>query len=337
MDPTKLPGEYAAIGHPQGPDGLEGHRHRGHRSGRRRDPRRRRRRRAGVGPGAPGARRSRFGGEPAGRSGATSALPTTRRRRRPSGVRRFPYPVRPGPGARPGAAGPRIGQAPRPPRRRHRSGPTPCRPLPARLLRLRGCSPSRARCPTRSSSRRARRRRAGRWRSSARRPATSRPQALMEQEVQAPGISRARGRLPGREPVRPDRSRPRLRLERDDLGAGHRRHVRGGPVRPRRHPAAMRRPLPDRGACVPMECSSARTRGSRPPQTRTPAGSETLRDPAHAPRARRRARHDPWPTCGVHTAARDVHARARLRPGLRLLQRPGPHQGPDATSSRRRP
>ena len=81
LNPLKLPAEYLAINRPAGPGGLEGHRHRGHRPRGRGDPRRRRRRRAGLraGPRAR-AKPASVGGRAIG-CGATSAPPTTRRRR----------------------------------------------------------------------------------------------------------------------------------------------------------------------------------------------------------------------------------------------------------------
>ena len=82
------------------------------------------------------------------------------------------------------------------------------------------------------------------------------PQILMEQDVHAPGHRRARRRVPGRQPVRPARPRPRLRLERHLGRPGHHRHVRRRPVQRRRlaadldlGPLHVPRPVPpDRGA-----------------------------------------------------------------------------------------
>ena len=138
------------------------------------------------------------------------------------------------------------------------AGAPPCRERrPARDRGCRGPSlpgglPARARpaprrCPTRCSSRAPTRPAATRSRSSARRSPTSPPQILMEQDLHGPGIDRQGRRLPGREPLRPARPRPRLRVERHVRRPGHHRHLRGAAVR--RDASTTR----FRGQCLPIE------------------------------------------------------------------------------------
>ena len=158
----------------------------------------------------------------------------------------------------------------------------------------------------------------------------------MEQEVQAPGISARGVAFPGRQPLRADRPRPRLRVERDDLRAGHRRHVRRRPLRPGRRAAdvdSMHYRTAAR-ACR-SRCSSARTRGSRTPPTRRPAGTETLRtERTRLGLVVGRGDDQGQARSPTRGCARPT-ARARLRPGLRLLQRPRPHHGPAGLPARR--
>ena len=164
---------------------------------------------------------------------------------------RFPYGLPPRRRRGAGAARPRVGPQARRRRRRRGSAAPSAR---------RGAAPGLVAFPrasrTRCSSRRANRRSG--------RPlavfgpadrATSRRRSLMEQDVHAPGIARSRRRLPRCQPLRADRPRPRLRLERDDVRAGHRRHLRGRRCASR---AAGRPTLASmhyrfRGRCLPIE------------------------------------------------------------------------------------
>ena len=287
QDARRVRGDRAA----RGARGLEGHRHRRHGRGRRLDlrsggrvgarPRRRcsRRRGRASGPGAGGA------------CGATSARPTTPRRRRPcaggrSRIRAARAGVRaarrcPDPGtleAQPGLRGRyRLG------RRVAAAGADGAAATGAArgLLAFPGAMSNAIAVSARESA-------SGRP-IAVFGPQTGyfAPQALMEHEVQAPGLSARGVALPGRQPVRADRPRARLRLERDDVRAGHRRHVRGRPVRARRRQADARARCTTSTAASACRsrCSSARTRGSRPPPTPTPAGSETLARRAHPARA----------------------------------------------------
>ena len=80
------------------------------------------------------------------------------------------------------------------------------------------------------------------------------PQILMEQDVHAPGIDARGAVLPGREPLRPARPRARLLVERHLGGPGHHRHVRRRPVQRRR--LGSDEGLDHymfRGQCLPME------------------------------------------------------------------------------------
>ena len=100
--------------------------------------------------------------------------------------------------------------------------------------------------------------------------ATSPREILMEEDLHGAGRStRGRG-LPGRQPLRPARPRPRLRVERDLGRPGHHRHLRGAAVRRRRTTASAA------SACR-SRCSSARTRWTPNLADQTPPGSETLR------------------------------------------------------------
>ena len=113
----------------------------------------------------------------------------------------------------------------------------------------------------------------------------------MEQDVHAPGHRRARRRVPGHQPLRPDRPRARLRVERDDLGPGHRRHVRRRPLRAGRARAddtldalPLRRAVPaDRGPRAAQRVAADRGR-------RDAGGQRDARGRAHRAGARARPR-----------------------------------------------
>ncbi len=96
-----------------------------------------------------------------------------------------------------------------------------------------------------------------------------------------------RRRLPGRQPVRADRPRARLRVERDDLGAGHRRHLRRRPCTLRR-PTTSPLPLPRRlRADRALERRNAWQPNAADP---TPAGQRDAGHRAHEARPGRRPR-----------------------------------------------
>ena len=104
------------------------------------------------------------------------------------------------------------------------------------------------------------------------------PQILMEEDVHAPARARhrrARRVVPGRQPLRPARPRPRLRLERDLGRPGHHRHLRGRPLRPgrRRRRRSTRRATCSAASACRSRCSSGRTRWSPTPADQTPPGS----------------------------------------------------------------
>ena len=139
------------------------------------------------------------------------------------------------------------------------------------------------------------------------------------------GAGRARARhgrprrgVPGGEPLRPARPRPGLRVERDVGRPGHHRHVRGRPLR------AGRREADDGVDALPPARELRADRGAREDQ---PLGADAGRRDAgrqHAParraheaRARQRAGDDQGQADRLHAAALDVHARDRL--GARVL------------------
>ena len=307
LDPTKMPGEYAAIGRPQGPDdwkvtdlfataslvggifGKGGGRELAEvpAAGRVQGALRRQEgphavassSRAFDDPDAPttvqgqalpvpdAAQAARAGRRGAARprlvQGARGLGSSTARQRPAACCRR-----------QPAAASPRAG--------RHAPGARRCRAslggLPASSAR---CP---RRCPTRCSSRAPTRPAGTRWRSSARRSAYFAPQILMEEDLHGPGHRRPGRRLPRREPLRPARPRPRLRLERHLGRPGHHRHLRGAAVR--RDALPLPRPVPaDRGA-RPQERVDAEPRPTRrrPARRRcTPSARSSASSPAAAP------------------------------------------------------
>ena len=240
LDPTKMPGEYAAIGRPQGPDAVEadatsiatavaG----------RRDLRQGRRRRARARPQrAPTALEKRFGSAQRARSVcATSARPRTPRRRRPCTAGASPTRRRPkrAPAAaalarRGLAASARdVAGGATARRRGARGSAAPAASLRARLLASRSAMSnallvSGARVGERPPAR-----------GFGPQVGYFHPQILMEQDVHAPAAGRhrrPRRRVPRRQPLRPARPRARLRVERDLGRPGHHRHVRARPLRP---------------------------------------------------------------------------------------------------------
>ena len=135
------------------------------------------------------------------------------------------------------------------------------------------------------------------------------PQILMEQDVHGAGHRRARRRLPRRQPLRAARPRPRLRLERHLGRPGHHRHLRGAAVR--RRPAL---PLPRRSACR-WRCSSARTPGRRTwPTRRRPAprrcAPSAPSSGSSSAAARSRASRSPTRACAPPTCTRPTRPSA---------------------------
>ena len=277
LDPTKMPGEYAAIGHPQGPEpwkrtdlvataslvgGI-----------------------FGKGGGnelawtqVAHALDARFGSASARkrRVQATSAPPRTPRRRPPA--RRSASPTR----------------------RRRRSS----RGAAARSTERGLAAPARRRGDARAAARRRERRRKGLLDGllafptaasnallvSARESASGKPlmvagpqvayfnpQILMEQDVHAPaaagkpGHRRARRLVRRAQPLRPARPRARLRVERDLGGPGQHRHVRAS------RPAATTCTTASAAGACRSRCSSASTVAAVGGRQRPPRASETLR------------------------------------------------------------
>ena len=268
LDPTKMPGEYAAIGHPQGPDDWK-------RADSSRPPSWSARSSASAAA-TSSSRRS-----PCRRR--DSALRTPKRARRvvadfrsvddpeaPTTVvrsgKRFPYgAAQEAPAGRRAIARPRLGAATAEvvalegrragDRGDARACSTACCAFPKAACRTRCSSPPRE---SQSGKPLRRLRPADRLLRAAGPDGAGRPRARHR---------RARRRVPGRQPLRAARPRARLRVERDHLGAGHRRHVRGRcasrlPGRPRTTASAA--------AACRSRCSSARTRGSRRRPTRRP-------------------------------------------------------------------
>ena len=331
LDPTKMPGEYAAIGRRRARR-LEGDRPLRHRLARRRDLRQGRRRASW-----PSRRLLRRVQAPLRRRGRAARCGSEfrglrRPRRADHGAgQALPLPGQAGAGGRRGAARPRLvqgparrtlagrpargrrpaagGNRPLPPRPRAGVPPLPGLPLPesARCPR---------RCPTRCSSR-------------ARKSASGHPLAVFGPQVAY--------------------FAPQILMEEDLHGAGHRRasgaafpgvnlYVQLGhgrdyawsatsagqdiidtfavPLCERRHADVTRllplpRPVPaDRGA------RAQRTRGPRTSADSTPAGSETLHAERTEARARRRARHrttasrSPTPCCARPTSTRSTRRSA---------------------------
>ena len=271
LDPTKLPGEYAAIGRPLGPEpfkpadiiataamvgGI-----------------------FGKGGGKElqfsllaDALESRFGKRDAAR--ALRGLP---RRRGPRGARDRLRAALPLPGA---AASGRTGVA-RPDQGTLKLNATGT--AGAVLPRLRRCAP-----PTRCWSPAAESASGHPLMVAGPQVGYFNPQILMEQGVHAPA-SRGRpgDRRPGRlvrrhQPLRPARPRARLRVERDLRRPGHHRHVRARALR--RHALPLPRPLrADRGA---REDQPLGADPGRPDQARLADAARR----AHQARPRRRAR-----------------------------------------------
>ena len=282
---------------------LEGHRHGRDRARGRRDPRRGRRRRAGLRAGRCERARTRFGRRAGDRvwrdfrSADNPAAPMTVARRGRS-------PIRGGSGRRKAPALPDRGSlagARRAGRRQRAAGadPVPTAPGapptgdPARVAGV----------PRRDVERHPGLRPAHGERPAARglRPADGLLRAAGADGAGGPGAGhlRARRRLPGRQPLRADRPRPRLRLERHDLGPGHRRHLRRRSLRPRRRRRRidsdrLPRPRPLRAR---SRRSSARTSG-RPPRP-------TPRRPA-ARRCARSARGSGWSSGAARCAGGPV-------------------------------
>ena len=322
LDPAKMPGEYAAIGRPHRRRDVEDDGHHRDRRARRRDLRQGRRRRADPGRAActPSSRASvARRGE---RSGATSAPPRTPRRRRRSATgRRSPTRRR-----RPRPAGGSIAIA-RP--RARCGGSTPVgdqhgRGRP-RLRVARSPRPGRALAGLRLPQAQSNALLVSAARVEHGPPARGlRPADRLLRPADPHGAGRPRARprrarrvLPGRQPLRPARPRPRLRLERDLRRPGHHRHLRRRALRARRRHADDRLdalPFPRR-LHADRAAASGRTRGRRTRPTRRPPGTETLRADAHE------ARHRHRPRATIGGKARRLHA-ACARPTCTRSTRP---------------
>ena len=311
LDPTKMPGEYAAHRPPAGSRRLEGDRPLLHRLARRRDLRQGRRARARRVPAA-----GRVQG-PLRRQEGPHAVAAVRGLRRPRRADHGQGQALPVPDASPRSARGRRGAA-RPAARSRRSR-SRARSTRRRRRRAAACCRA-ATCRERRPCRGRRRCPAARDPAAARRPGPARARPAAQGDVQrAARLGRqlgqrppARGlrpagrllrpadpdgggppraghrrqgrRLPGREPLRPARPRPRLRLERHLGRPGHHRHLRGAAVR--RDALPLPRAVPGRS-----RCSSARTPGRRTWPTRrrparrrcTPSARSSASSPAAAP------------------------------------------------------
>ena len=324
---SRCPASTRRSNRPAGPRGLEGHRRGGHGGGDRRDLRRGRRPGGGLGAGARGGARALR--PRAGRAGLARLPP----RRRPGVAARsctggrFPYglpPRKPSGAWRFPTAGPRASTRSWPRRRRRASAG-------ARRRRALLAFPEAQSNALLVSARE----------SASGRPlavfgpqtAYFSPQVLMEMDVHAPGHRRPRRRLPGRQPLRADRARTRLRVERHDVGAGHRGHLRPAPVRGGRRPAHARLdalPLPrtlpaDRGA-------RAHQRVAAEPRGLDAGGPRDAQLPAHRDGAGGGAGDDPRPPY-IYTRLRttyrqepnggpDLPLAQRARPGARPARLP---------------
>ena len=119
------------------------------------------------------------------------------------------------------------------------------------------------------------------------------------------GHRRQRRRLPGREPLRPARPRPRLRVERHLGRPGHHRHLCGAAVR--RHALPLPRAVPGHREARSQERSGRRTWPTRrrPARRRcTPSARSSAWSPAGAPT--RAAR------CSTRCCARPTSTRSTL-------------------------
>ncbi len=251
LNPRKLPGEYALIGQPAGPRPLEGDRRDRDRSARRRDLRQGRRRRGRqrrglhAPPGRASARRR------ARRSGATSAAPTTPRRRPPSHDAQLPLPAAQAEADRPEAV----------------AIPDPGRWSPAAPTTRRRRATRRP--PTRTS----RPRRLRRHRS-----------AGMLGDLRTRAVPRTRCSSRGASPVGPParrlRAAGRLLLAADPDGAG-----------PARRPASTPAAPPSSASTSTCCSAAARTtRGRRPRRARTSSTPSPRRSASRAAASRRSTR-----------------------------------------------
>ena len=147
------------------------------------------------------------------------------------------------------------------------------------------CALADGRCPTRCSSRAPSRRPATRSPSSARRSATSRPQILMEEDLHAPGHRRAR-RAPS----------PASTSTSSSAAAATTRGARPRPARTSSTPSRCRSATTThyrfRGQCLAdRDARAHQLAGRRTSADQTPPGTQTLHAAAHQARPRRRPRH----------------------------------------------
>ena len=316
LDPTKMPGEYAAIGRPQGPDDWKRDRPHRHRLAGRRDLRQGRRRRARRGPSSRDALEQRFGAQAA----ASTLWQRLPRRRRPRGAdhraqgKRFPYQAPPkqraprarrrvartagslATTARGGSRGARRGAGGRPGRRSGR---------PARARRAR-------RCPTRCSSRR---------RVGERPPAGGlRPAGRLLHPADPDGGGRPRARPdgPGSTPRAP-RSPASTSTSSSAAGAttpGARRRPARTSSTPSRCRCATTTHYRFRGQCLPIEVlERTNALDAEPRPTRRRRLGDAARR-AHEARPRRRPRHRAAasrcssPSCARPTSTRSTRPSA---------------------------
>ena len=312
LNPLKMPGEYAAVNRPQGPDGLEGDRRGGHGGGDRRDLRRGRRPggrfRPGAGGGAQALRAQ------AGREGV-ARLPPGRRPGVAEDRAQGAVPVRAAAAqAAPGRRFPTPG-----PRASRRSWPRAARGRRRRLARAR-----RAGLPQGSVERAPRLRARVRLGASAgglRAPDRLLLTAGADGDGRArAGDRRARRGVPGGEPVRADRPRARLRLERHHVRAGHRRHLRPAPVR-----AGGRAPHGQLDALPASAAAACRSRCSSGPTSGSPT-SRTRPRPAARPSAPSAPRWG-WSRRGPRSAAAPTSTRACAPPTARSPTAGSPSAG----------
>ena len=152
------------------------------------------------------------------------------------------------------------------------------------------------------------------------------PQILMEEELHAPKTKHepaidARGAaFPGTNLYVAARPRPQLRVERDLGGPGHRRHLRGEALQPRRRQADARPPTPTstRGSASRSRRSPGTSRGRPTRATRRPPArrrsSAIARSSASSSRGRRStASRTPTRACATPTTTRSTRRRSGSR------------------------
>ena len=150
----------------------------------------------------------------------------------------------------------------------------------------------------------------------------------MEEDLHGPGHRRPRRGLPGGQPVRRARPRPRLRLERDDRDLRQHRHLRRGPL-------PGRTPLPLQGQCLPMEKLAKHEHMDAERDRPDAAGRGDPDRLPHGARDRLRARHGPTARRSPSSTTRSTYFHeADSALGFSELNEPGFVTGPQSSSWR---